>query len=119
MTEIYSFFNSTPDDRRPKQAEDWANYFSKFLTTGLYHKNAEAGLAVTSDAQMRVLVDAGAAFFSGYMYENTAPLPLTVPLADNNRIDRVVVRLNLNEDQRNIRAHIKQGTEDEPPELQR
>lgn len=68
---------------------------------------------------MRVQVDAGAAFFSGYMYENTAPLPLTVPLADNNRIDRVVVRLNLNEDQRNIRAHIKQGTEDEPPELQR
>ena len=111
MAEKGYFFNSIEGDPREYQAEDFANYFNKFIPTGVF-QNAQ-GLAVTADgSSMNVTVGTGAAFIDGYMYENDEPLTLTHDVADPNydRIDLVVVRLDRNYGVRNVYSAIIQGT---------
>ncbi len=59
---------------------------------------------------MKVIVKAGKAWINGYYYENDNDLTLLIENADGvlNRIDRVVVRLDLA--QREISVQIKKGT---------
>ncbi|MEG2208679.1 MAG: hypothetical protein RR065_11285, partial [Clostridia bacterium] len=93
MAEKSSFFNSISSDRKYK-AEDWAAYFATFVSDGVILK-AGSTLAVTATAgSMGVTLDIGCAFISGYRYENSSALPLTVGTANAtlNRIDRVMIR---------------------------
>lgn len=106
--EKYSFFSSVNGDRRYK-AEDWANYFNKFITNG-YFPNVANNLQVTADRnRMQITLKPGAAWINGYMYQNTEDLLLNVDTADGvvKRIDRVVLRCDFVE--RKIRAYVKKG----------
>jgi len=86
------FFNSSGGDRI-YNAADFASYFGKLVSNGIFYAAAN-NLQVTAASGMSVSVQAGAAWINGYSYENTSPLTLTLATADgvNPRIDRVVVR---------------------------
>lgn len=106
--ERYSFFNSVNGDRKYK-ADDWALYFSKFITNGVF-PNIASNLQVISDGtNMTVKLKAGAAWINGYMYENTADLNLNIDVADGvlNRIDRIVIQLSYAD--RLIKTVVKKG----------
>jgi phenolic acid decarboxylase len=119
MAELSRFFNSVEGDERTYQANDFAQFFSNFLGNGFFE-----GLEVSAENTTNTIVAPGSAFIEGHEYTNTTSLTLTHDPADssNDRIDRIVLRLNRDVDVRNIRAFIKKGTEGsnpEPPELTR
>jgi hypothetical protein len=70
MAEHCRFFNSAEDDLREYTAAEFAEYFSRFLSDGLYTINGRAGLKVTPGAGLSINIDTGYAFIRGYMYKN-------------------------------------------------
>lgn len=86
------FFNSTSGDRM-YDAADFAGYFAKLVSNGIFYTNAD-NLRVTPGDGLSVNVLAGSAWINGYAYENTGELNLTLAAADgvNPRVDRIVVR---------------------------
>lgn len=125
MAEVYKFFNSAPGDERWHYASDFADYFSSVLSAGLLlDQNQEYGLQVTYDSGLNVKVSTGKALIKGYSYENTTDLTLThnLPETTLDRIDRIVLRLDLKNASRYIKAFVKEGVASETPvapELQR
>lgn len=116
--EIFKFFNSAPGDARTYQAADFADYFGSVLSTGLLHTNEVPGMSVTVEAgTLNTVVNAGKAIMKGHLYENTAPLTLShsIPEATLDRIDRIVLRLDLRNAERNIKLHVKQGVSSASP----
>ncbi|MCY9769446.1 hypothetical protein M5X06_21915 [Paenibacillus alvei] len=107
--EKYRFFNSTADDRREYLASDFAEYFARFLSDGLYSENGNVGLRVVPGAGLGITVHTGYAFVRGYLYHNDAELPKTLAAADTmlDRIDRVVLRWD--EPARKISVVVKKG----------
>ena len=110
MAEHYRFFNSAEGDVREYLAAEFAEYFSRFLSDGLYTENGQAGLKVTPGTGLGVQVTTGYAFVRGYMYHNDAPLSFDLDPADSvlDRMDRVILRFD--EVAREIRLGIKTGT---------
>ncbi|MCU6603846.1 hypothetical protein OCO53_25735 [Peribacillus frigoritolerans] len=119
MAEHAYFFNSTDNDPRLYDAEDFAIYFKKFLLNGVYDDGDE--LAVTADegAGMFVTVGTGSAFLEGHLYVNDAPLQINLDAPDPtlDRIDRVILRLDRTQDVRNIYAAVLKGTPAASPTL--
>lgn len=125
MAEIYRFFDSAdpiePD--RVYNAEEFSEYFHLLIKTGVV-QNMLDELSVTNTGENMVsTVNTGFAFIKGRYYENTEPLNLThdTESIGNDRIDRIVLRLDLNTENRYIRAFIKKGkagTSPVPPTLQ-
>ena len=74
MAEHYRFFNSADGDVREYTASEFAEYFSRFLSDGLYTENGKAGLQVTSGDGLSVKIATGYAFVRGYMYHNDMEL---------------------------------------------
>ncbi|CEG28075.1 pyocin knob domain-containing protein [Bacillus sp. B-jedd] len=116
--ENYYFFDSNLaiGDRRLYSAADWSKVLSKFLESGIY--NEADNLAVTADGtKMAVTVGAGVAFIEGRMYENSEPLELRIDAAEASldRIDLVVLRLDMTEQNRYIKAFVVKGTAAENP----
>jgi hypothetical protein len=89
-------------------AEDFAGYFSKLMSNGIFYFE-QNNLKVSAGTGMHVLTAAGSGWINGHSYENTASLELTIPTADGvyPRIDRVVLRLS--EIDRNITLAVKTG----------
>lgn len=112
MAEKFSFFNAVVDSAgtydREYLAEDFATYFASFVGNGIYADSA-SNLQVTAKGGMVVEVAIGKAWLNGYYYENTAAKNLTLDIADGTeeRIDRIVVRLDLIN--RQITTEIKKG----------
>ena len=109
MAEHYRFFNSAEGDVREYLAAEFAEYFNRFLSDGLYVENGQAGLKVTPETGLGVQVATGYAFVRGYMYHNDAPLSFDLDPADSvlDRMDRVVLRFD--EVAREIRLGVKTG----------
>lgn len=126
MAEIFKFFNSAPGDERWHYASDFADYFGSVLSSGLISNgDSPVGLQVTvNTGTMTTSVNVGRALIKGYSYENTTPLTLThsIPEQTLDRIDRVVLRLDLKNASRFIKVFVKEGVsalEPIPPTLQR
>ena len=125
MAQKYYFFNSAAGDPRTYQAADFAQYFGNVLTSGILSLDGQIGLRVQADGtDMRSYVEPGKAIIKGYAYENDANEYLVhdLPEVTNNRIDRVVLRLDLRNQNRFIKVFVKTGTADAspvPPALQR
>lgn len=120
MAEIYRFFNSTPEDKRLYQADDFAGFFSEFLSSGLVHRDGEPfiSLKMGEDSRTQTVVTAGSAILEGHLYKNTANIKLTHTKEIYPKIDRVVLRLDKSLDNRFIKIFIKEGKEDlNAPEL--
>ncbi|MED4017003.1 hypothetical protein [Sutcliffiella cohnii] len=111
--EKYSFFDSIVDDVRFYNADDYANYFRQFLSTGVYKHEDSTNLSVTASGNgMTTTLNIGSAFIEGYLYQNTESLELTHDAAEatTDRIDTIVLRLDKSADNRYIRAFVKKGT---------
>jgi hypothetical protein len=123
MAELSSFFNSVNGDRQ-YDAEQFAEYFRQFLTSGLYHKNNQPSLKVRQGTGLQTILESGSAFIEGYMYRNTDDIVFTHDAADvtNPRIDRIILRLDRSANARYIKAFVKKGvpsSNPQPPTLQR
>lgn len=112
MAELFRFFNSTPTDKRLYQAEDFADFFSEFLSSGLIHKDGEPFISVKlgEDKETQTKVSMGSAIISGHLYKNTTEITLTHKKEGLPKIDRVVLRLDNSTENRFIKVFIKEGT---------
>lgn len=129
MAEISKFFNAVEISPgvfdREYNASDFADFFGTVLSTGLIHTDNNPGLSVSVEAgTMNTVISTGKAIMGGYPYENTTPRTLThnIPEATLDRIDRIILRLDLRNSGRTILSHIKEGNPSAspvPPDLQR
>jgi len=120
MAELSRFFNSEVGDVREYQASEFAEYFAKFLSDGIYVEDGQMGLNVTAGTGLAVNIAVGSAYIRGYLYKNDATLNKTLTVADAtlNRIDRVV--LQFDEVNKWIKIIIKSGgyaSSPSPPSL--
>lgn len=100
MAETSGFFNAEmveDDDSttydRIYYADQFAYYFSKFISNGVYI-NPATQLKVTSKGELKLNVAVGDAFINGYWYKNDENFELQLAQANGSlpRIDRVVLR---------------------------
>ena len=115
MAEHYRFMDAVqlPDGSYDQEynAQDFTDYFKALVTTGVM-KGAGNQLAVsTNGSSMITRVNTGIAFLLGRYYENDSLLELThdTETLGNSRIDRIVIRMDLNTNARYVRAFIKKG----------
>ena len=99
MSERYGFFNAVETSSgvydRTYNAEDFASYFSKFISNGVFVEPTD-GLKVTAQSGLKVTVKAGSAYIDGYYYELTENKTLTIPTNSSSHVqqDSVVIRLD-------------------------
>ena len=117
MTEIYRFFNSTATDKRLYQAEDFADFFAEFLSSGLIHRDGEPFLSIGlgDNAKSQTKITVGSAIVRGHLYKNTSDITLTHYKRNLPKIDRVVLRLDNSEENRFIKIFVKEGTPSNAP----
>ena len=116
--EKYLFFNSGVGDPRTYEASHFADYFGSVLSTGLLHTDNIPGMSVSVETgTLNTIVSLGKAIMKGRLYENTSDLTLThnIPEVDLDRIDRVILRLNLSNSERNIKLMVLSGTPSATP----
>ncbi len=115
MAEKSRFWNSTTEDPREYQAAEFAEYFSRFLSDGIYVGDNQADLKVVAGNGLSVDIAPGFAFVRGYLYKNDEELNIPVDGSDAtlDRIDRVIIRFD--ERGRKIEADIKKGTPGSKP----
>lgn len=112
MAELFKFFNSTETDKRLYQAEDFADFFAEFLSSGLVHRDNEPSLKVRAEGlDMKTYVDAGSAIVKGHLYKNTGQhfLQHEPSNGTEDRIDRIVLRYDGNVEKRYIKLFVKKG----------
>lgn len=121
MAEKSAFFNaqqdaSTGEYDRVYLAEDFAAYFSRFISNGVF-PNPSTGLQVVAAAapNMTVSMNAGYAYINGYTYENTENYSFNIDVADGvlGRKDAIFIRYDLAN--RYIRAYKAKGTPSAAP----
>lgn len=109
--EKYSFFDSTIDDERNYSAQEFADFFESILGTGIL--NGGENLQVSCDGtSMNISIKPGRTWIQGYMYMlKGGNLDLTLDSADpsQDRIDRVIIRLDKTLENRYIKAFILKG----------
>lgn len=100
MAETSGFFNAemieddgTSTYDRIYYADQFAYYFSKFISNGVYIDPATQ-LKVTSKGELKLNVAVGDAFINGYWYKNDENFELQLAQANGSlpRIDRIVLR---------------------------
>ncbi|MER2170746.1 MAG: hypothetical protein ABS938_08910 [Psychrobacillus psychrodurans] len=113
MTEHYRFFDSAnpnePD--RTYNAQEFTDYFKALVTTGVMKGTGNQLRVTTAGANMVSSVDTGIAFLLGRYYENDSLLALLheTESVGRDRIDRIVIRMDLSTEARNVKAYIKKG----------
>lgn len=92
MTVKSGFFNSVNNDR-VYLAHDFANYFSTFISNGIF-PNPSNGMQLTASGGRSTTVKAGKGWINGYFVENDSDFLITHDLPDGilNRIDRIVLQ---------------------------
>lgn len=110
MAEEFFMFDSVDGDREVTAA-DFAKYYKELLTNGVFYRNNLPSLKVSKGTGLISNVDIGAAFIEGQLYRNKVPKELVHATGNPSfpRIDRVVVRLNRNIANRDIRTFVKPG----------
>ncbi|WP_055108950.1 hypothetical protein [Paenibacillus ihumii] len=110
MPQKSGFFDSTADDMREYPAREFAEYFARFIGNGVFLGGTR--LKVTASGQdANVNVELGYGWINGYMYSvYDEPLSLPIqPATTQDRIDRVILRLDTSAPVRAIRALVVQG----------
>lgn len=97
MAEFSGFFNTSLGDPREYNASEFAEYFHNFISNGVFSKDNKLGLKVSPGTGLNVSVDIGKGYIRGYTYKNDSALSKAIQAPDTilNRIDRVVLRLDL------------------------
>lgn len=124
MPETSMFFDSTEADERMYSSADFAQFMKIFYSTGVVSGGDSLKVLGSAD-RLAVSVQPGKAVVEGRPYWLTeSAKELTVPAASTSyaRIDRVILRLDLSVEARNITAQILQGqaaANPKPPNLLR
>jgi len=120
MVEYSRFFGAEgePEYSQPQFAEVLSKIFSNGVFTDVLN---ELEVVEHDPAAMAVDIKSGEGWINGYWYQNTADLTKTLAAADpdNDRIDRVVLRLDVT-DELKISVEVLTGTpaaDPDPPEL--
>ena len=110
MAVTSGFFNSVSGDRK-YNAEQINEFFGSLISSGVL-PNPSTNLQVSSAGGMTLHVAAGKGFIDSHWVKNDSVYALTIPTADSvlNRIDAVVMKLNLEVAAREITIELKQGT---------
>lgn len=114
MAEHSGFFDANYVDGKYDRvylADDFAKYYRSFISDGFFRGTmGELEVLQKDEADMSIKVATGQGFIKGYFYENDEELSLPIENADGtlNRIDIVILRLNMA--QRSINLAIKKGT---------
>lgn len=107
--EYYGFFNGDQDYGQ----DEFNRYFDNIYESGVSVENDNMTLGVTKTAN-GVTVDKGFAIIKGfYLYSDTVKTINISRDANYDRIDRVVIRLNLSD--RKVSIELKQGTPGSAP----
>lgn len=121
MAEHFSFFDPVLDEfgieDRDYNAQQFTNYFKSLVTTGIM-KGERSELKVgTSGSNMVTTISDGVAFLLGRYYENDSSLSHTheTESLGKNRIDRIVVRLDLSIEARYVKSFVKKGVASPSP----
>ena len=113
------FFDSTVEDEREYSADEFAEYFRVIVGNGIF--NGGTNLQVScSGSDMSVYINQGYGWLEGYLYRiDSEPLTLTLNTADvtNDRIDRIVIRLDKTLENRYIKAFVLEGVAAATPTL--
>ncbi|GIO57928.1 hypothetical protein [Paenibacillus cineris] len=123
MPEKSGFFDSTADDPREYAARDFAEYFARFVTNGVFNAGQYLNVSA-SGSDANVSLSTGFAWINGYVYsvyDSALTLPIQ-PATTQDRIDRVILRLDTSVQTRKIRALVVQGlpsASPTPPALNR
>ena len=110
MPEFSLPFDSIASDEREYPAEQFVQYLKPLINTGIL--TDPDTLKVEASEGMTVQVQTGYAWIEGYVYSlYDVPLPVTLAGADNtlDRIDRIVLRLDLSLSARSIEVKVLQG----------
>lgn len=109
------FFNSIDGDRK-YNAEDIGHYFDKLISSGVYPTPGDS-LQVMAGSGMQVRVQPGRAMLDCHYLNSDAILNLSIAASDVtfNRIDAVVMRLDLRQSARNAIITIKKGAVSSSP----
>ena len=104
------FFDSINGDRT-YNAEQMSNYFDGLVSNGIYESIGDR-FVVQAGSGMNVTVGTGRALIQSRWIKNDAIVTLTLDAADLqlNRIDAIVLQLDLTESGREINIVIKKGT---------
>lgn len=116
MPQKSGMFDTTIDDPREYPAREFAEYFARFVTNGVFNGGSNLQ-ATASGADSNVKVAIGAAWIKGYAYSvYDSPLTLAIaPATTLDRIDRIVLRLDTSTPVRSIKAIVVQGTPSASP----
>lgn len=110
MPQKSGFFDTTADDPREYPAREFAEYFSRFVGNGIFG-GGEKLKVTASGKDMNVSINLGYGWIAGYMYA-VYDTPLVLPIEQattQDRIDRIVLRLDVSTPVRAIRAIVLQG----------
>ena len=104
------FFNSVSGDRK-YNAEQMSMYFDKLITSGVF-PNPSTNLQVLATTGMTINVLPGRGMINCRWVNNDANFALTVDGSDAvlNRIDSVIMKLDLSDSVRYLTIEIKKGT---------
>lgn len=111
MTIYTGYFNSIKGDRK-YNAEQMSRYFNGIIGRGVL-QNYKGRFNTTAVSGMDIQLDTGKAYFSDGKYiESDSPIVITLDPSDVvlNRIDRLVLRKDKNEDVRTSTIILKKGT---------
>lgn len=124
--EFYGYFDSTLDDVREYDGGQFAQLLRAVARNGV--TSHEGGLAVTADGLgMQTEVLPGGCLVNGYLYvlEDDGGARMLMehqPSGAADRYDRIVARLDLNTEERDVGLYLLSGTpaaDPQPPELTR
>lgn len=111
MALTYGFFDSDEGDRL-YSAADLTDYFLRLIPDGV----TADGLEVTKISGFVAQISAGWAFIHArWFYNSDVFLISFAASAEQQRIDRVCLRLNLASNARNISVVVREGTAEAPP----
>jgi len=103
--------NNVPVYDRAGTAEEFAHYFSCFVSNGVFMDSSDR-FQVLADTGMNLIVKQGTAWINGYYAwaQVDQNITLSASSTSNPRIDRVILRLNLTRAGREITLEVLEGT---------
>lgn len=104
------FFNSISSDRK-YNAEQIGNYFEGLVGNGVF-ENVGNKLVVSAMSGLNISVGTGRAMINCHWLKNDSTLTLALDTGDvqYDRIDAVVIKLDLNNNAREVTIEVKKGT---------
>lgn len=118
MPQKSGFFDTTADDPREYPSREFAEYFARFVGNGVFGGGEKLKVSA-SGKDMNVSINLGYGWINGYMY-SVFDAPLVLPLQQattQDRIDRIVLRLDVSTPVRAIRAIVLQGNPGTTPQV--